>query len=71
MSKKKNYRVIIGGGGTGGHVFPAISIAMALRRGDPSIEILFVGAKNKLEMEKVPEAGFEIIGLPVAGFQRR
>jgi UDP-N-acetylglucosamine--N-acetylmuramyl-(pentapeptide) pyrophosphoryl-undecaprenol N-acetylglucosamine transferase len=61
MSNKKSNRVIIGGGGTGGHVFPAISIAKALRRRDPSMEILFVGAKNKLEMEKVPEAGFEII----------
>jgi UDP-N-acetylglucosamine--N-acetylmuramyl-(pentapeptide) pyrophosphoryl-undecaprenol N-acetylglucosamine transferase len=64
-------RVIIGGGGTGGHIFPAISIANALRLADKEIEILFVGALNKIEMEKVPEAGYKIIGLPVAGFQRK
>lgn len=66
-----NKRIIIGGGGTGGHVFPAISIATALRSLDKNVEILFVGARDRLEMEKVPEAGFEIRGLPVAGFQRR
>ncbi len=66
-----NKRIIIGGGGTGGHVFPAISIADALRQNDPSVEILFVGAEKKLEMEKVPEAGYQIKGLPVTGFQRR
>lgn len=66
-----NKRVIIGGGGTGGHIFPAISIANALRAADKEIEILFVGALNKIEMEKVPEAGYKIIGLPVAGFQRK
>ncbi len=66
----RSRRIIIGGGGTGGHVFPAISIAQALKKMDPAVEILFVGAENKLEMEKVPEAGFKIIGLPVAGFQR-
>jgi len=64
-------RVIIGGGGTGGHIFPAISIANALRSADKEIDILFVGALNKIEMEKVPEAGYRIIGLPVAGFQRK
>jgi UDP-N-acetylglucosamine--N-acetylmuramyl-(pentapeptide) pyrophosphoryl-undecaprenol N-acetylglucosamine transferase len=64
-------RVIIGGGGTGGHIFPAISIANALCSADKEIEILFVGALNKIEMEKVPEAGYKIIGLPVAGFQRK
>ncbi len=64
-------RVIIGGGGTGGHIFPAISIANALRAADKDIEILFVGALNKIEMDKVPEAGYKIIGLPVAGFQRK
>ncbi len=64
-------RVVIGGGGTGGHIFPAISIANALRSADKDIEILFVGALNKIEMEKVPEAGYKIIGLPVAGFQRK
>jgi UDP-N-acetylglucosamine--N-acetylmuramyl-(pentapeptide) pyrophosphoryl-undecaprenol N-acetylglucosamine transferase len=66
-----NKRVIIGGGGTGGHIFPAISIANALRRVDRNIEILFVGALNKIEMEKVPQAGYNIIGLPVVGFQRK
>ncbi|MCF8225713.1 MAG: undecaprenyldiphospho-muramoylpentapeptide beta-N-acetylglucosaminyltransferase [Bacteroidales bacterium] len=67
----RTYRVIIGGGGTGGHVFPAISIANALRQMLDEVEFLFVGARGKLEMEKVPEAGYRIEGLPVAGFQRR
>ena len=67
----KNKRIIIGGGGTGGHIFPAISIAKAIRKKSPETEILFVGAVNKIEMEKVPEAGFEIIGLPVVGLQRK
>ncbi len=71
MEKHHKYRIIIGGGGTGGHVFPAISIAHALTEQNRKTEILFVGARNRLEMEKVPEAGYEIIGLPVAGFQRR
>ncbi len=71
MNQVKKYRVIIGGGGTGGHVFPAISIANALRESDDDVQILFVGALGKLEMEKVPEAGYEIKGLPIAGFQRR
>jgi UDP-N-acetylglucosamine--N-acetylmuramyl-(pentapeptide) pyrophosphoryl-undecaprenol N-acetylglucosamine transferase len=64
-------RVIVSGGGTGGHIFPALSIANALRRLEPGIEILFVGAEGKMEMEKVPEAGYRIIGLPVRGLQRR
>jgi len=64
-------KVIISGGGTGGHIFPAISIANALKERDSSIDILFVGAKGKMEMEKVPAAGYAIVGLPVAGFQRR
>lgn len=64
-------KVIISGGGTGGHIFPAISIANALKEADSSIEILFVGAKGKMEMEKVPAAGYEIVGLPVAGFHRQ
>lgn len=64
-------RIIIGGGGTGGHIFPAISIANALRRMDPSVEILFVGAVGRMEMTRVPEAGYEIKGLPVAGFIRK
>jgi len=61
----------MGGGGTGGHVFPAIAIADALKEKDPGMEILFVGARGRLEMEKVPEAGYRIVGLPVAGFQRK
>ncbi|MBK9256955.1 MAG: undecaprenyldiphospho-muramoylpentapeptide beta-N-acetylglucosaminyltransferase [Saprospiraceae bacterium] len=63
-------RVIISGGGTGGHVFPAIAIADALKSQAPDTEILFVGAEGKIEMEKVPKAGYNIIGLKVAGFQR-
>jgi len=64
-------KVIISGGGTGGHIFPAISIANALMERDKTTEILFVGAEGKMEMEKVPAAGYKIVGLPVAGFQRR
>lgn len=64
-------KVLISGGGTGGHIFPAISIANALRRRDPSVEILFVGAEGRMEMERVPAAGYDIVGLPVAGFDRR
>lgn len=71
MDKRQPYRILIGGGGTGGHVFPAIAIADALKEKDPGMEFLFVGALGKLEMEKVPEAGYSIVGLPVAGFQRR
>jgi len=71
MNSKNPYRVLIGGGGTGGHVFPAIAIADALKQMDPGMEFLFVGALGRLEMEKVPEAGYAIEGLPVAGFQRR
>lgn len=63
-------RIIIAGGGTGGHIFPAIAIANALKRKDGSTEILFVGAKGKMEMEKVPQAGYKIIGLDIAGFNR-
>ena len=64
-------RVIISGGGTGGHIFPAIAIAEALRAQNPGIDILFVGANGKMEMERVPAAGYKIIGLPVSGFQRK
>lgn len=64
-------RVIISGGGTGGHVFPAIAIAKALQQLDPSIDLLFVGALGRLEMDKVPQAGYQIEGLPVSGFQRK
>jgi len=70
MSQQKHKRVIISGGGTGGHIFPAISIANALRRIDPEIEILFVGAEGRMEMEKVPAAGYTIVTLPIAGFHR-
>ncbi len=65
-----NIRIIISGGGTGGHLFPAIAIANALRRMEPAAEILFVGATGRMEMQKVPEVGYEITGLPVAGFIR-
>lgn len=64
-------RVLISGGGTGGHIFPALAIAGALRRRDPRTEILFVGALGRMEMERVPKAGYDIEGLPVAGFDRR
>lgn len=67
----KQRKIIISGGGTGGHIFPAISIANALKQIDSSIKILFVGAEDRMEMEKVPAAGYEIIGLPISGFQRR
>jgi UDP-N-acetylglucosamine--N-acetylmuramyl-(pentapeptide) pyrophosphoryl-undecaprenol N-acetylglucosamine transferase len=66
-----NVKVIIAGGGTGGHIFPAVAIANAIRRQEPAAEILFVGAKGKMEMEKVPQAGYEIEGLDIAGFDRR
>jgi len=67
----KKLRVIISGGGTGGHIFPAISIAGKLKEANPDTEILFVGAEGKMEMEKVPAAGYEIVGLPIAGLQRQ
>jgi UDP-N-acetylglucosamine--N-acetylmuramyl-(pentapeptide) pyrophosphoryl-undecaprenol N-acetylglucosamine transferase len=70
MNRQKHKRVIISGGGTGGHIFPAISIANALRKIDPEIEILFVGAEGRMEMEKIPAAGYKIVGLPVAGLYR-
>jgi len=63
-------RVIISGGGTGGHIFPAIAIANALRRKEPGCEILFVGATGRMEMEKVPAAGYKIVGLTISGIQR-
>ncbi len=63
-------KVILAGGGTGGHIFPAIAIANALKKIDSSIEILFVGAKGRMEMEKIPEAGYQIEGLDIAGFNR-
>jgi UDP-N-acetylglucosamine--N-acetylmuramyl-(pentapeptide) pyrophosphoryl-undecaprenol N-acetylglucosamine transferase len=71
VEMNKNKRIIISGGGTGGHIFPALSIANALKEIDPAIEILFVGALGKMEMDKVPAAGYKIIGLPIMGFQRK
>jgi UDP-N-acetylglucosamine--N-acetylmuramyl-(pentapeptide) pyrophosphoryl-undecaprenol N-acetylglucosamine transferase len=65
-----NKKIIIAGGGTGGHIFPAVAIAHALRKLQPGIDILFVGAKGKMEMEKVPQAGYAIKGLDIAGFNR-
>lgn len=64
-------KAIISGGGTGGHIFPAIAIADEIKRRNPNAQILFVGAIGKMEMEKVPAAGYEIKGLPIAGFQRK
>ena len=64
-------RVIISGGGTGGHIFPAVAIADEIKRRNPNADILFVGAKGKMEMEKVPAAGYRIEGLTIAGFQRK
>ena len=67
----RKLRVMISGGGTGGHIFPALSIADKLKELNPETEILFVGAEGRMEMEKVPAAGYEIIGLPIAGLQRK
>ena len=69
--EKEHYNILISGGGTGGHIFPALSIANALRRRDPEVNILFVGAEGRMEMERVPAAGYEIKGLPVCGFNRK
>lgn len=66
----RNYRIIISGGGTGGHIFPAISIANAFKTRFPNTEFLFVGAEDRMEMERVPAAGYKIVGLPVSGFDR-
>lgn len=66
----KQYRVIISGGGTGGHIFPALSIANTLKARYPETDILFVGAEDRMEMDKVPAAGYPIVGLPVSGFDR-
>ena len=67
----KKIKAIISGGGTGGHIFPAVSIAGKLKEVNPETEILFVGAEGKMEMEKVPAAGFDIVGLPILGLQRQ
>lgn len=69
--KYRKLRVIISGGGTGGHIFPAISIAGKFKELNPETEILFVGAKGRMEMEKVPKAGYRIVGLPISGLQRK
>lgn len=66
----RKYRIIISGGGTGGHIFPAISIANTFKKRFPDAEILFVGAEDRMEMDKVPAAGYKIVGLPVSGFDR-
>ena len=68
--QERNIKVIISGGGTGGHIFPALAIAGALRKSFLMPNILFVGAKGKMEMEKVPRYGFPIVGLWISGFQR-
>ena len=70
MEMKKELKVIISGGGTGGHIFPAISIANAIKEARPDAQILFVGALGKMEMEKVPAAGYEIKGIPARGLKR-
>ncbi len=66
-----NYRFILSGGGTGGHIYPAIAIANELKKRHPNAEFLFVGARDRMEMEKVPQAGYEIEGLWISGFQRK
>lgn len=68
---EEELRVLVSGGGTGGHIFPALSIANGVKERFPDAEILFVGAENRMEMEKVPAAGYQIIGLPVSGFDRK
>jgi len=72
MNKETNkaYKIIIAGGGTGGHIFPALAIANAIKKFAPQTDILFVGAKGKMEMEKIPQAGYPIKGLVIAGFNR-
>ena len=64
-------RIVISGGGTGGHIFPAISIANAIKALHPEAEILFVGALGRMEMQRVPAAGYKIVGLPICGFDRK
>ena len=70
-SMEKETRIIISGGGTGGHIFPAISIANAIKSKEPKAKILFVGALGRMEMQRVPAAGYEIKGLPICGFDRK
>jgi len=69
-AENKNKRIIIAGGGTGGHIFPAVAIANAIKKLEPQTQIVFVGARGKMEMEKVPQAGYKIEGLDIAGFNR-
>lgn len=71
MKENKKIKIIISGGGTGGHIFPAVSIADEIKRRWPDADILFVGAEGRMEMTKVPQAGYPIVGLPIAGLQRR
>lgn len=71
MELKEPLSVIVSGGGTGGHIFPAVSIANAIKAEYPDAEILFVGAEGRMEMQRVPAAGYKIIGLPIAGFDRK
>lgn len=71
MNDTDRPRIIISGGGTGGHIFPAVSIANAIKELRPEADILFVGAEGRMEMQRVPDAGYKIIGLPVAGFDRK
>ena len=68
--REAGVNIIIAGGGTGGHIFPAVAIANAIKKMQPGVDILFVGAKGKMEMEKVPQAGYKIEGLDIAGFNR-
>lgn len=68
---EEKLRIIVSGGGTGGHIFPAVSIANAIKELYPDTEILFIGAEGRMEMQRVPAAGYKIIGLPVAGFDRK
>lgn len=71
MNCEDALRIIVSGGGTGGHIFPAVSIANAIKKQHPDAEILFVGAEGRMEMQRVPAAGYKIIGLPIAGFDRK
>ncbi len=71
MSLTKSHKFIISGGGTGGHIYPAIAIADEIKRREPNAEFLFVGAEDKMEMQKVPAAGYEIKGLWISGLSRK
>jgi UDP-N-acetylglucosamine--N-acetylmuramyl-(pentapeptide) pyrophosphoryl-undecaprenol N-acetylglucosamine transferase len=71
IDKNKTYKIILSGGGTGGHIYPAVAIANGLKERFPNAQFLFVGAKDRMEMEKVPQAGYEIIGLWISGIQRK